>query len=41
MGQNGLINFEHNEANYRKDDYYWFMYNQKILENKMLKLLFY
>ncbi len=37
MGQNGLINFEHNEANYRKDDYYWFMYNQKILENKIIE----
>lgn len=36
MGLNGLINFGHDEAKYRKDDYYWFMYNQKLLENKIL-----
>ncbi len=37
MGQKDLINFEHNEAIYRKDDYYWFMYNQKLLENKIIE----
>lgn len=37
MGQKDLISFEHNEAKFRKDDYYWFMYNQKILENKIIE----
>ena len=37
MGLNSLINFGHDEAKYRKDDYYWFMYNQKLLENKIIQ----
>lgn len=37
MGQNSLINFSHDESKYRKDDYYWFMYNQKLLENKIIE----
>lgn len=37
MGLNGLINFAHDESKYRKDDYYWFMYNQKLLENKIVE----
>ncbi|MCT7588229.1 replication endonuclease [Aliarcobacter butzleri] len=36
MGQDSFVNISHNEVNYRKDDYYWFMYNQKILENKII-----
>lgn len=36
MGQKELINFAYDEKKIRKDDYYWFMYNQKLLENKIL-----
>jgi len=36
IGFNDLINISHNEQQYRKDDYLWFLYNQKILENKIL-----
>ncbi len=36
IGLNDLINISHNEQQYRKDDYLWFLYNQKILENKIL-----
>lgn len=36
VGFNDLINISHNEQQYRKDDYLWFLYNQKILENKIL-----
>lgn len=36
MGQKELINFAHDEKKYRQDDYFWFMYNQKLLENKIL-----
>ncbi|MCT7468160.1 hypothetical protein [Aliarcobacter cryaerophilus] len=37
LGENGLININHNEQEYRKDDYLWFMYNQKILEKRILE----
>lgn len=37
MGQKELINFAHDEKKYRQDDYFWFMYNQKLLENKILE----
>lgn len=36
LGEDNFINFAHDERKYRKDDYYWFMYNQKILENKIV-----
>ncbi len=36
MGQRELINFAYDEKKIRQDDYYWFMYNQKMLENKIL-----
>ena len=36
IGLNDLINISHNEQQYRKDDYLWFLYNQKILENKII-----
>lgn len=36
IGLSDLINISHNEQQYRKDDYLWFLYNQKILENKIL-----
>ncbi len=36
LGCDSFVNIEHNEAKYRKDDYYWFMYNQKALENKII-----
>ena len=37
IGLNDLINISHNEQQYRKDDYLWFLYNQKILENKIIE----
>ena len=37
MGQRELINFAYDEKKIRQDDYYWFMYNQKILENKIIE----